>query len=662
MTDRYQILEQLGEGGVGSVYKAWDAKLQRHVAIKFLLPANQRTSEQGTDLSREAAAIARLQHPNVVSVYDLDSDGDAPMVVMEFINGETLEQMTRRGAMDQEDWEKIAQESLEGLAAAHAAGMVHRDIKPGNMMFHWLTNGDYQIKLLDFGLANQGMRPEQQDLTESGTVAGSVHFMAPEQFQRHPLDVRTDLYSMGAVLYYSLAGRLPFDGESTDAVMNAHLKHTCPALSTVRPDLSPLLAEWVNWLIKRQPSDRPESAALALKTLRGIISGTLTEIPGRRTTALKTVADVPLLRDAANRTSHQSASSSVPAPGVVVAATPEAKPALPAAVLLSAAAALAAGGILWGVLKKPSTPEPDPPTIVPATSVIEHTPIPPPTAAPPLVSDPIPALPDLPLEHLVICLHAGSGGKKNRGADPIAAGDAADYWPDTASALGDNGAQYFVTAQADRELHQPLWVPVPDGEGLVDSQMAYSFAPERNFVMARDRDMVGDPVGDAFSGNARTWMIVMKAPGNLPVDQIVIQSRVGENSRGWETRIDEGNIRSGGHTDHDNQSYHSKCDFPGSSWFILAARYDGAAKRLRQWIVQPDGKLLACDPVFADLATGDAEYIRIGSGKMSNEPVHDYFQGSIACILIYNAALPDAGVNKCLSVLCSRFFSKALAE
>ena len=339
MPDRYQILEQLGEGGSGRVYKAWDTKLQRHVAIKFLLPEDQRTSEQGSNLAKEAASIAGLQHPNVVSVFDLDTEGTEPMVVMEFINGDTLEQTVRRGPMALVDWQQIAQEGLEGLAAAHAAGMVHRDIKPGNMMFQWLTKETYQIKLLDFGLANQGIRPEHQQKSETGTVAGSVHFMAPEQFLHHPLDLRTDLYSMGAVLYYTLSGALPFDGETTEDVMNAHLKHNNPALSTLRPDVPPLVAEWVEWLLKRQPSDRPESAPTALRTLRRILSGSVTQIPGRRTTAVQTVARTPAAIGAQNIKANADENGDDTSGGNKK-------------VLLTTAAVIALAGIGWMVMKK----------------------------------------------------------------------------------------------------------------------------------------------------------------------------------------------------------------------------------------------------------------------------------------------------------------------
>ena len=670
MTERYQILEQLGEGGAGSVYKAWDGKLQRHVAIKFLLPPSQRTAEQGTDLAREAAAIAGLQHPNVVSVYDLDTDGVEPMVVMEFINGETLEQTARRGAMERADWEKIAQEALEGLAAAHAAGMVHRDIKPGNMMFHWLTNENYQIKLLDFGLANQGVRPEHQDRTSAGTVAGSVHFMAPEQFQGHPLDVRTDLYSMGAVLHYTLTGRLPFDGDDTEAVMNAHLQHTCPAMGEVRPDLPPLLASWVDWLMKRQASDRPESAAVALKTLRGIIAGTLTELPGgRRTTAVKTVSEAPLMRDAAARTSASvpTASMGVAAPHPVQVVADEEEESSGGNVqkmVLAGAAVVVAGGLVWAFLGKKGTPEGDVADakkveVVAAAPVVEKKAPPP---EPPLVSEPLTLLPGLPLKHLVVCLDAATPGKKNRGTQTIATGEAADFWPDIASALGNNGAQYYATGHPDYVLHQPLWVDVPAGDGLAEGHKAYSFSPERTMVLARDSDRVGDPVRDALSQNAVTWMIVLKAQSQ-PVDQVVIQSRVGGDSRGWETRIDEGVIRSGGHTKSNNTSYYSRCRLPEQpTWMLLAGRHDGARRTVAQWVVYPDGKLVTCGEEPADLSRGDAEFIRLGSARSGNEQPKEYFQGQMACVLLYNAALPDDDIQKGMGVLFQRYFGKALTN
>ena len=145
MTDRYKIIEQLGEGGTGSVHKAWDRKLQRYVAVKILLPAAARqTAATGDSLAAEAAALSALQHPNIISVFDLDTDGEEPFVVMEFINGETLEATVRRGALMTDDFLQIAGETLEGLHAAHRQGMCHRDLKPSNLMFHWLPDGRWQ--------------------------------------------------------------------------------------------------------------------------------------------------------------------------------------------------------------------------------------------------------------------------------------------------------------------------------------------------------------------------------------------------------------------------------------------------------------------------------------------------------------------------------------
>src|SRR5688572_12209847 len=306
MIDRYKILEQLGEGGAGSVHKAWDTKLQRNVAVKVLLPPEARQGAgAGENLTAEAAALSALQHPNIVAVYDLDTDGPEPFVVMEFINGETLEATVRRGALMLDDFLQIAGETLEGLVAAHRQGMCHRDLKPSNLMFHWLPDGRWQTKLLDFGLANFGLRPAQQEVSGAGTVAGSVHFMAPEQFLNEPIDVRTDLYSLGCVLYYSLTGSFPCDGATMEEVMNAHLSRQVAALQQLRPDVPPLLTDWVMWLMSRQPQERPENADEALRVFRGIQSGTLTTLPNRR--VLKTqpvprqapVVAAPLSKDTA---------------------------------------------------------------------------------------------------------------------------------------------------------------------------------------------------------------------------------------------------------------------------------------------------------------------------------------------------------------------------
>jgi serine/threonine protein kinase len=274
MTKRYDLLDRLGEGGAGAVFKAWDTRLQRYVAIKRLLPADQRESDGvGTDLKKEAAALSALQHPNIVSVYDLDEIDGEPVVIMEFLNGETLEQTMRRGALNIGDFASVARQALEGLVAAHRLGVQHRDIKPSNIMVNWLPNGDFLVKVLDFGLADFTAKPQEANVGDGDSAYGSVHFMAPEQFTRQPVDARTDIYSLGCVFYYALTSAFPFTGRKMEDIIDAHLKTLPQPLMKLRQDIPKGLADWIAWLMNRDPEKRPQNAEEALEAFRLLQAG-----------------------------------------------------------------------------------------------------------------------------------------------------------------------------------------------------------------------------------------------------------------------------------------------------------------------------------------------------------------------------------------------------
>jgi len=274
MSDRYETRRKVAQGGAGVVYEAWDTQLERTVAIKMLRKVapgeNDTTGTQGTpdSLLREARSLSALHHPNIVSVYDVGEDESGnPFVVMEFLDGETLSRVVERAPLPLEDFRRVARQSLQGLIAAHRKGFLHRDLKPSNIMLVWHSDEEYQIKLLDFGLAKFSQEPVLQTVDQGGAVMGSIHFMAPEQFERAPLDERTDLYQLGCVFYYTLAGLYPFAGESAPEVMAAHLKHRVEPLEQRRPDLPRWLCLWVHELMKRDPGERPPTAEVALALL-----------------------------------------------------------------------------------------------------------------------------------------------------------------------------------------------------------------------------------------------------------------------------------------------------------------------------------------------------------------------------------------------------------
>jgi serine/threonine protein kinase len=276
MNQRYQIQEQVSQGGVGAVFRAWDSRLQRTVAIKRFLAPELR-SDGGAidpDLMREATVLSAMQHPNIVSIYDvLPDEAEGPCVVMEYLNGKDLEHAVMDAATTVEDFYKIANQTLDALSNAHRLNLLHRDIKPANIQVTWMPNGSFMCKFVDFGLARFFEKPSKQTVRPDGTVMGSVYYMAPEQLERRALDGRTDLYSLGCVFYYVLSMNRPFQGPSVQDVITAHLTGNAVPLRTYRPQLPAALCEWVHWLMQRRPEHRPNDASEALAVLQRISRG-----------------------------------------------------------------------------------------------------------------------------------------------------------------------------------------------------------------------------------------------------------------------------------------------------------------------------------------------------------------------------------------------------
>lgn len=266
MNERYELIAPIAEGGLGTVFRARDRQLGREVAVKRI--RMDKADDLGTAMDmliREAQQQSALQHPNIVTVYDAGVDEEGGFIVMELVKGETLEDIIMRGALTLEDFDSLVRQVLEGMSAAHEQGIIHLDLKPGNLMVQRLNTGRFQVKILDFGLAKTAQQPVQQDKGEPGGLFGSVHFMAPEQFERADVDVRTDIYALGCTFYYALTQKHPFSGDTNPQVMVAHLYHRLTPLAALRPDLPANLVQWVCWLINRDPANRPASIADALQ-------------------------------------------------------------------------------------------------------------------------------------------------------------------------------------------------------------------------------------------------------------------------------------------------------------------------------------------------------------------------------------------------------------
>ena len=251
------------------MYEATDTLLDRNVAIKRLLPPDESESPELSEdsLQKETAALSALQHPNIVTIFDVGADEDGQFVVMELIDGENIEEATERETFERDPFAEFASQALDALASAQRLSLLHRDIKPRNLMVRWLPDGKPLAKVLDFGLAKFAPKPALQTMDQNKAVLGSVFYMAPEQFERRPLDPRTDLYSLGCVFYYMLSGHDPFSGETAAQVMTAHLEHKVHHLKEFRPDLPQHLADWVMWMINREMEDRPQNADEAVALL-----------------------------------------------------------------------------------------------------------------------------------------------------------------------------------------------------------------------------------------------------------------------------------------------------------------------------------------------------------------------------------------------------------
>ena len=270
---RFRIEDRVGEGGLGQVFRAWDTVLQRHVALKRLSRHGATDDASCRHAWQEAVHLAAVQHPNVVTVYDCGVNADGPFLVMELVEGETLEEVVARGAFPLRDFCILVHQSLDGLAAAHQVGLLHRDLKPGNVMLKHGPTNDLQVKLLDFGIA--GFTPAFDNVLplptdDTGTILGTVEFMAPEQFEQQPVSERGELYSMGCIFYYALTGTDPFQGKTVAEIIASHLAGRLHPLETMRRDLPPVVSRWVTRLLSRRPEDRPASVLQALAEFTGL--------------------------------------------------------------------------------------------------------------------------------------------------------------------------------------------------------------------------------------------------------------------------------------------------------------------------------------------------------------------------------------------------------
>ena len=262
----YRVLEVLGVGGMGIVFRAEDTKLERLVALKAMKPAVAASRSAKDRFLREAKATASIEHDNIVHIYQVGEDRGVPFIAMQFLRGESLQTyLKREKKLDQREVLRIGREVAAGLAAAHKCDLIHRDIKPDNI---WIEKETGRAKILDFGLVRS--TSEDSGLTQTGIVLGTPKYMAPEQAQGTDVDHRCDLFSLGNLLYHLASGSPPFAGENLTATLIAVAQADCETIQQVCPDMQPELADLIMQLLQKDRDQRPRSATAVEQTLAGI--------------------------------------------------------------------------------------------------------------------------------------------------------------------------------------------------------------------------------------------------------------------------------------------------------------------------------------------------------------------------------------------------------
>src|SRR5579872_434647 len=330
--DHYKLRELLGAGGMGEIYKAEDTRLHRVVAIKVLSPAVAADPERRKRFLQEAQAASALNHPNIITVYDIVSEGETQCMVMEYVAGKTLRDAIPAGGLPVPQALQYAVQIASALSAAHAAGIIHRDLKPSNVM---ITPSNL-VKILDFGLAKfldpvgpsgEASTVDQAQLTREGSIIGTVSYMSPEQAEGKRVDARSDIFAFGSVLYEMLTGKRAFEGTSGISTLSAILRDDVKPIYETAPDVPPLLEQIVLRCLQKDPNARWQSMQQvqgALGTLQRQLDPAGQYAPPLSTTAMAgPSAPAPV---GGPSSGLQAAGSVAPRPAVPAAATGQTSP------------------------------------------------------------------------------------------------------------------------------------------------------------------------------------------------------------------------------------------------------------------------------------------------------------------------------------------------
>ncbi|MCC7539880.1 MAG: serine/threonine protein kinase [Deltaproteobacteria bacterium] len=383
---RYRVLRKLGEGGMGSVYEAENVLLGRRVAIKCLLPKLSRDPESVARFVREAQAATLIAHPHIVQVFDLDALPDGTrFMVLELLDGNDLgSELDRSGTIPLPRTLSITLQVCDALAAAHRAGVVHRDIKPPNVFLVRRDGRDDYVKVVDFGIARLVEPDGPSNLTRTGTLLGTPYYMAPEQVQaRKDLDHRVDVYALGVMLFECLTGRPPFDAASFGELVVQITQQPAPLLRTLRPDLPVALEALVAGMLAKRREDRPNDLDEVRMEL-GPVAAWAATASSAPTTELPTLSQSttgPLRDPGANRTRTVARADE--------GESPRARPgrwklALASGTLALLLVALASATILLVTRRRATPPAADAPSVVaPAAPTAPRAPRARPAIAPP---------------------------------------------------------------------------------------------------------------------------------------------------------------------------------------------------------------------------------------------------------------------------------------
>jgi eukaryotic-like serine/threonine-protein kinase len=267
LSDRYELEELVGTGGMSSVFRAHDRLLDRKVALKILHQQYNEDEEYVERFRREARAVAALSHPNIVTVIDRGDHEGRQFIVFEYVEGENLKRLIeRRGPAPVATALELGMQMARGLSFAHQQGLVHRDVKPQNI----LLNGDGRAKVTDFGIARS--LDVQHGMTQTGTVLGTSDYIAPEQAQGQRVDEHTDVYSLGVVMYELLTSEVPFPGENFVAVAMRHINEPPPPIRDKRPDVSPRVEAAIQKAMAKRPEDRFQTMAEFCRELEACLA------------------------------------------------------------------------------------------------------------------------------------------------------------------------------------------------------------------------------------------------------------------------------------------------------------------------------------------------------------------------------------------------------